>query len=147
MEISQAIAMLPDQCLNIMKMSYEQGMSGKQIAEAMQITVSTVNNRESENIGYRMEEATKVNGVYQEYPELKMQILEAQRKHAVRYPDNFASLLLLNGLGMSDHTFGVHSIPAYFFVNKKGIIVYNSKQSDLGLEGLESATRFFFTPL
>lgn len=50
MEISQAIAMLPDQCRNIMKMSYEQGMSGKQIAEAMQITVSTVNNQKARGI-------------------------------------------------------------------------------------------------
>lgn len=50
MEISQAIAMLPEQCRNIMKMSYEQGMSGKQIAEAMQITVSTVNNQKARGI-------------------------------------------------------------------------------------------------
>jgi RNA polymerase sigma-70 factor (family 1) len=50
MEISQAIAMLPEQCRNIMKMSYEQGMSGKEIAEAMQITVSTVNNQKARGI-------------------------------------------------------------------------------------------------
>jgi RNA polymerase sigma-70 factor (family 1) len=50
MEISQAIAMLPEQCRNIMRMSYEQGMSGKEIAEAMQITVSTVNNQKARGI-------------------------------------------------------------------------------------------------
>jgi RNA polymerase sigma-70 factor (ECF subfamily) len=50
MEISQAIAMLPEQCRNIMKMSYEQGLSGKEIAEAMQITVSTVNNQKARGI-------------------------------------------------------------------------------------------------
>lgn len=49
-EISQAIAMLPEQCRNIMKMSYQQGMSGKQIAEALQITVSTVNNQKARGI-------------------------------------------------------------------------------------------------
>lgn len=31
-------------------MSYEQGMSGKEIAEAMQITVSTVNNQKARGI-------------------------------------------------------------------------------------------------
>lgn len=50
LEISQAIAMLPEQCRNIMRMSYEQGMSGKEIAEAMQITVSTVNNQKARGI-------------------------------------------------------------------------------------------------
>jgi RNA polymerase sigma-70 factor (ECF subfamily) len=50
MEISQAIAMLPEQCRNIMKMSYEQGKSGKEIAEAMHITVSTVNNQKARGI-------------------------------------------------------------------------------------------------
>jgi len=50
MEISQAIGLLPEQCRNIMRMSYEQGMSGKEIAEAMQISVSTVNNQKARGI-------------------------------------------------------------------------------------------------
>lgn len=50
LEISQAIDMLPEQCRKIMKMSYEQGMSGKEIADAMKITVSTVNNQKSRGI-------------------------------------------------------------------------------------------------
>lgn len=50
MEVSQAIDLLPDQCRKIMKMSYEQGMSGKQIAEEMQLTVSTVNNQKARGI-------------------------------------------------------------------------------------------------
>ncbi|MNL47195.1 RNA polymerase sigma factor [compost metagenome] len=50
MEISQAIDLLPEQCRKIMKMSYEQGMSGKQIAEEMRLTVSTVNNQKARGI-------------------------------------------------------------------------------------------------
>lgn len=50
LEISQAIAQLPEQCRRVMKMSYEQGMSGKEIADAMQITVSTVNNQKARGI-------------------------------------------------------------------------------------------------
>lgn len=49
-EISQALDKLPEQCRKIMKMSYEQGMSGKEIAEAMQLTVSTVNNQKARGI-------------------------------------------------------------------------------------------------
>lgn len=50
MEISQAIEMLPGQCRKIMKMSYEQGMSGKEIADIMQLTVSTVNNQKARGV-------------------------------------------------------------------------------------------------
>ncbi|MNE60883.1 ECF RNA polymerase sigma factor RpoE [compost metagenome] len=49
-EIRNAINLLPDQCRKIMKMSYEQSMSGKEIAEAMQITVSTVNNQKARGL-------------------------------------------------------------------------------------------------
>lgn len=49
-EISEAIAALPEQCRKIMKMSYQEGMSGKEIAEAMKITVSTVNNQKARGI-------------------------------------------------------------------------------------------------
>lgn len=49
-EIRYAINLLPDQCRKIMKMSYEQSMSGKEIAEAMQITVSTVNNQKARGL-------------------------------------------------------------------------------------------------
>lgn len=49
-EISQALDRLPEQCRKIMKMSYEQGMSGKEIAETMQLTVSTVNNQKARGI-------------------------------------------------------------------------------------------------
>jgi RNA polymerase sigma-70 factor (family 1) len=50
MEISQALDQLPGQCRKIMKMSYEQGLSGKEIAAAMQLTVSTVNNQKARGI-------------------------------------------------------------------------------------------------
>ncbi|MEQ7798905.1 RNA polymerase sigma-70 factor [Pedobacter sp. ASV1-7] len=49
-EIRNAIDLLPDQCRKIMKMSYEQSMSGKEIAEVMQITVSTVNNQKARGL-------------------------------------------------------------------------------------------------
>ena len=49
-EISQAIDKLPEQCRKIMKMSYEQGMSGKEIAAAMELTVSTVNNQKARGV-------------------------------------------------------------------------------------------------
>jgi RNA polymerase sigma-70 factor (family 1) len=49
-EISRALDKLPEQCRKIMKMSYEQGMSGKEIAAAMQLTVSTVNNQKARGI-------------------------------------------------------------------------------------------------
>ena len=50
LQIAQAIDQLPDQCRKIMKMSYEQGLSGKEIAEQMQLTVSTVNNQKARGI-------------------------------------------------------------------------------------------------
>ena len=50
MEISQALDQLPEQCRRIMKMSYEQGLSGKEIAQAMQLTVSTINNQKARGI-------------------------------------------------------------------------------------------------
>ncbi len=49
-EIRSAINLLPEQCRKIMKMSYEQSMTGKEIAEAMQITVSTVNNQKARGL-------------------------------------------------------------------------------------------------
>jgi RNA polymerase sigma-70 factor (family 1) len=50
LEIQDAIELLPEQCRKIMKMSYEHGMSGKKIADELQITVSTVNNQKARGI-------------------------------------------------------------------------------------------------
>lgn len=50
--------------------------------QPLKVTSNTAGNliyRENEDIRYRLVEATKVNGVYQEYDGLRMQILEAQR--------------------------------------------------------------------
>ena len=71
----------------------------------LKLTSNTPGNliyREFSDIIYRREEATKVNGVYQESIELRKQILEEQRKHLAQYPTNFTSLLLLYRLGTSD---------------------------------------------
>ena len=48
--LSQALDKLPEQCRKIMKMSYEQGMNGKEIAEVLQVSVSTVNNHKARGI-------------------------------------------------------------------------------------------------
>ena len=50
LEIHHALDLLPEQCRKIMKMSYELGMTGKQIADELQITVSTVNNQKARGI-------------------------------------------------------------------------------------------------
>lgn len=50
LEISRAINELPEQCKKVMKMSYEQGMSGKEIADAMGLSVSTVNNQKARGL-------------------------------------------------------------------------------------------------
>jgi len=50
MEISKVINQLPEQCRRVMKMSYEQGMSGKEIAEIMGVSVSTVNNQKARGL-------------------------------------------------------------------------------------------------
>lgn len=49
-EVSMAIELLPDQCRNIMKRFFEEGKSAKEIAEELDITVSTVNNQKSRAI-------------------------------------------------------------------------------------------------
>jgi RNA polymerase sigma-70 factor (family 1) len=49
-EISQALDKLPEQCRKVMKMSYEQGMNGKEIAEVLQLSVSTVNNQKARGV-------------------------------------------------------------------------------------------------
>lgn len=50
MEIDQAINSLPEQCKKVIKMSYKQEMNGKEIAKALQVTVSTVNNQKARGI-------------------------------------------------------------------------------------------------
>ncbi len=49
-EVSQTIETLPEQCRRIMKMAYEDGLAPKEIAEALNITVSTVNNQKARGI-------------------------------------------------------------------------------------------------
>lgn len=49
-EVSQAIESLPDQCRRIIKMAYEDGLTPKEIAAALDITVSTVNNQKSRGV-------------------------------------------------------------------------------------------------
>lgn len=49
-EISQAIEQLPEQCRKVMKMSFEEGLNGKEIAEALQLSVSTIHNQKSRGI-------------------------------------------------------------------------------------------------
>lgn len=50
MEVNQAIEELPEQCRAVIKMSYQQELSGKEIAKALQVTVSTVNNQKARGI-------------------------------------------------------------------------------------------------
>ena len=49
-EVSQAIEALPAQCQRIIKMAYEDGLTPKEIATELNITVSTVNNQKSRGI-------------------------------------------------------------------------------------------------
>lgn len=49
-EVSQAIESLPDQCRRIIKMAYEDGLTPKEIAAELDITVSTVNNQKSRGV-------------------------------------------------------------------------------------------------
>lgn len=49
-EVAQAIDTLPDQCRRIIKMAYEDGLTPKEIAHVLNITVSTVNNQKSRGV-------------------------------------------------------------------------------------------------
>ncbi len=49
-EVSQAIETLPEQCQRIMKMAYEEGLTAKEIAASLNITISTVNNQKSRGV-------------------------------------------------------------------------------------------------
>jgi len=49
-EVAHAIETLPEQCQRIVKMAYEEGLTAKEIAASLNITVSTVNNQKSRGI-------------------------------------------------------------------------------------------------
>lgn len=49
-EVSYVIESLPAQCRRIIKMAYEEGLTTKEIATALNITVSTVNNQKSRGV-------------------------------------------------------------------------------------------------
>jgi len=49
-EVEQAIETLPEQCRRIIKMAYEDGLTPKEIAQALDISVSTVNNQKSRGV-------------------------------------------------------------------------------------------------
>ncbi|WP_257668820.1 RNA polymerase sigma factor [Parapedobacter tibetensis] len=50
MQLRQAIRTLPTQCSQVMLLSYEEGLSGKEIAERLGIAVSSVNNHKARGI-------------------------------------------------------------------------------------------------
>jgi len=50
-EVALAINTLPEQCRRIIKMAYEDGLTPKEIALALNISVSTVNNQKSRGVG------------------------------------------------------------------------------------------------
>lgn len=50
MHLREAIRSLPEQCSKVMQLSYEQGFSGKEIAELLGVTVSTVNNQKARGV-------------------------------------------------------------------------------------------------
>lgn len=49
-EVSQAIETLPEQCQRIIKMAYEEGLSPKEIASKLNLSISTINNQKSRGI-------------------------------------------------------------------------------------------------
>lgn len=49
-EISNAIGKLPEQCQKIIRLLYEDGKKAKEIADELQISISTVNNQKSRGI-------------------------------------------------------------------------------------------------
>ncbi|WP_353196423.1 RNA polymerase sigma-70 factor [Parapedobacter defluvii] len=49
-EVSQAIDTLPEQCRRIIKMAYEEGLTPKEIAQVLNISISTVNNQKSRGV-------------------------------------------------------------------------------------------------
>ncbi len=49
-KVAQAIETLPEQCRRIINMAYEEGLTSKEIAQVLNITVSTVNNQKSRGI-------------------------------------------------------------------------------------------------